>query len=62
MGLRESLRLIVITDKKLKPNIPQAVREALEGGATSIQLRLKDSSTREMIEVGRAVRRLATDY
>ncbi|MEM2021007.1 MAG: thiamine phosphate synthase [Zestosphaera sp.] len=61
-SLRESLRLIVITDKRLKPNVVQAVREALEGGATSIQLRLKESSTREMLETGKALRRLTTDY
>lgn len=61
-SLRESLKLIVITDKRLKPNVAQAVREALEGGATSIQLRLKESPTREMLETGRAVRRLTADY
>lgn len=62
MSLKELLRLIVITDKRLKPNVVQAVEEALEGGATSIQLRLKESSTREMIEVGRVVRRLTASY
>ncbi len=62
LSLRELLRLIVITDKRLKPNVVQAVREALEGGATSIQLRLKESSTREMLEVGRFIRRLTANY
>uniref|UniRef100_A0A7J3Z850 Thiamine-phosphate synthase n=1 Tax=Ignisphaera aggregans TaxID=334771 RepID=A0A7J3Z850_9CREN len=62
MSLREKLRLIVITDKKLKPDIIKAVEDALKGGATSIQLRLKDSSTSEMIKVGKAIRRLTRDY
>ncbi len=62
MSLREKLRLLVITDKRLKPNVVKSVEDALRGGATSIQLRLKDSSTREMIEVGKAIRRLTRDY
>lgn len=62
MRLEEALKLIVITDKKLKPNVVKAVEDALRGGATSIQLRLKESSTREMIEVGKAVRKLTEDF
>lgn len=62
LSLREKLRLLVITDKKLKPSIVKAVEDALKGGATSIQLRLKDSSTSEMIEVGKDIRRLTRDY
>ncbi|MCI4436838.1 MAG: thiamine phosphate synthase [Ignisphaera sp.] len=53
LSLRERLRLLVITDKRLKPSIVKSVEDVLRGGATSIQLRLKDSSTREMIEVER---------
>ncbi|MCI4437801.1 MAG: thiamine phosphate synthase [Ignisphaera sp.] len=62
MSLREKLRLLVITDKRLKPNVVKSVEDALRGGATSVQLRLKDSSTREMVEVGKAIRRLTRDY
>jgi thiamine-phosphate pyrophosphorylase len=62
LSLREKFRLLVITDKKLKPSIVKAVEDALKGGATSIQLRLKDSSTSEMIEVGKDIRRLTRDY
>ena len=62
MSLREKLRLLVITDKRLKPNVVKSVEDALRGGATSIQLRLKGSSTREMIEVGKVIRRLTRDY
>jgi len=62
LSLREKLRLLVITDKRLKPNVVKSVEDALRGGATSIQLRLKGSSTREMIEVGKVIRRLTRDY
>jgi thiamine-phosphate pyrophosphorylase len=62
LSLREKFRLLVITGKKLKPSIVKAVEDALKGGATSIQLRLKDSSTSEMIEVGKDIRRLTRDY
>jgi len=60
--LKDSLKLIVITDKKLKLDVVRSVREALEGGATSIQLRLKESSTREMVEVGKSIRRLTREF
>ncbi|MGC8983525.1 MAG: thiamine phosphate synthase [Desulfurococcaceae archaeon] len=62
MGLREKLKLVVITDKKLKPDVVKSVEDALRGGATSIQLRLKESPAREMVEVGRVVRRLTREY
>ncbi|MEM1702318.1 MAG: thiamine phosphate synthase [Desulfurococcaceae archaeon] len=62
MRLEDALRLIVITDKKLKPNVLKSVEDALKGGATSIQLRLKESSTREMVELGKEIRRLTHDY
>ncbi len=62
MRIEDALRLLVITDKKLKPNVAKAVKDALEGGATSIQLRLKESPTREMVEVGREVRKLTRDF
>ena len=61
-SLKEKLRLLVITDKKLKPNIVKALEDVLRGGATSIQLRLKESSTKEMIEVGRKIRKLTRNY
>lgn len=51
------LRLIAITDG-LHRDIAELVsrcREAIDGGATSIQLRLKDVSTRELAAVARAI-------
>ena len=61
MNLREKLKLYVITDRRLKPEI-KSVREALEGGATSIQLRIKNASTREMIKIGKKIRELTKEY
>jgi len=62
LRLRDFLKLIVITDEKLKPDVVRSVREALEGGATSIQLRLKESSTKRMVEVGKSIRRLTREF
>jgi len=61
LNLREKLKLYVITDRRLKPEI-ESVREALEGGATSIQLRIKNASTREMIKIGKRIRELTKEY
>jgi len=61
LNLRKKLKLYVITDRRLKPEV-ESVREALEGGATSIQLRIKNAPTREMIEIGRKIRELTKEY
>jgi len=61
LNLREKLKLYVITDRRLKPEI-ESVREALEGGATSIQLRIKNASTREMIKIDKRIRELTKEY
>jgi thiamine-phosphate pyrophosphorylase len=60
--LENHLRLLVLTEPKLRPDVAESVREALEGGATSIQLRMKEASTRQMIEVGLEIRRLTREY
>ncbi len=49
---REKLKLYVITDGRFKDEV-ETSKLALEGGATSIQLRMKNSSTQRMIEVGK---------
>ena len=36
----------------------ETARAAVEGGATVIQLRVKDASTRELVEAGRPLREL----
>jgi thiamine-phosphate pyrophosphorylase len=61
LNLRKKLRLYVITDRRLKPEV-ESVKEALEGGATSIQLRIKNAPTREMIEIGKEIRKLTEEY
>ena len=59
-GLAERLRLIVITDRRIAAgaghtSIVDVVRAAVAAGATSIQLRDKDASARELAEQGRAL-------
>ncbi|HEV3049795.1 MAG TPA: thiamine phosphate synthase [Longimicrobium sp.] len=56
-GLRDRLRLIVVTDPDCGAGctVVDVVRAALRGGAPAIQLRMKDASAREMTELGRAL-------
>ena len=61
INLKKNLKLYVITDRRFKDEV-ESVREALEGGATSIQLRLKGVPTREMIKIGREIRKLTEEY
>ncbi|ASJ10739.1 thiamine phosphate synthase [Thermococcus sp. P6] len=61
MDLGERLKLYVITDRRLRDEV-STVRDALEGGATAIQMRIKDAPTREMVEVGKKLRKLTLDY
>ncbi|ALV62095.1 Thiamin-phosphate pyrophosphorylase [Thermococcus sp. 2319x1] len=61
MNLRKKLRLYVITDRRLRGEV-ESVGEALEGGATSIQLRIKNAPTREMIDIGKKIRKLTEEY
>jgi len=62
MKLSRYLRLIVITDPKLRPDVVRSVEEALRGGATSIQLRMKEASTRTMVAIGMEIRRLTKSF
>ncbi len=54
-GLREKLRLMVITDRRLAGprGWPTVVRAALEAGATAIQLRDKEAASGELLEMAR---------
>lgn len=61
MNLRKRLKLYVITDRRLRDEV-ETVKEALEGGATSIQLRIKKAPTREMVEVGKKIRKITEEY
>lgn len=61
--LAERLRLYVISDRDIargRPE-PEVMREAIEGGATCFQLRGKNMTGREMYEIGKKLRQLATD-
>jgi thiamine-phosphate pyrophosphorylase len=61
LGLRERLRLYVITDRRFRDEV-STVQAALEGGATAIQMRIKDAPTREMVEIGKKLRKLTDEY
>ena len=55
-------RLCVITDRRLSGAGHERVAElALDGGATFLQLRDKEMTTRELLEVAQALRRLARE-
>jgi thiamine-phosphate pyrophosphorylase len=57
------LDVYVITDAALSRGRDhvQVVAEAIRGGATAVQLREKQASTRELVEMGRALRDLTRD-
>lgn len=61
MNLRKRLRLYVITDRRLRDEI-ETVNAALEGGATAIQMRIKNAPTGEMIQVGKELRKITKEY
>jgi len=61
LKLKEKLKLYVITDGRLADEV-EGTEKALKGGATSIQLRMKNAPTRRMIEVGRKLRKLTEEY
>lgn len=61
MNFKDKLKFYVITDKNYSDEV-YSVERALKGGATSIQLRMKTSKTREMIEVGKKIRTLTSEY
>lgn len=54
----DQLTLMVVTDPNCGPGreIVEVIRAALRGGAGSVQLRAKNASTREMVELGRQLR------
>ena len=60
MKPKVDLSVYVITDRKLAAprSVVEVVQAALRGGATVIQLREKEASTREMVELGMALLRV----
>ncbi len=61
MNLRKRLKLYVITDRRLRDEI-ETVNAALEGGATAIQMRIKNAPTGEMIRIGKELRKITKEY
>jgi thiamine-phosphate pyrophosphorylase len=56
-------RLYLITDRKVaKKPLPEAVREALEGGVKAVQLREKDLPVRELLALARDLRNMTIDF
>lgn len=57
--LAERLGLVVITDDRLagRRGVVAAVRSALAGRAPAVQLRSKEASARELVELARALRK-----
>jgi thiamine-phosphate pyrophosphorylase len=62
--LPDFLKVYVITDRKLLPEgkFLDGVESALKGGVRAIQLREKDLSPAEMLDLGQEVRRLTEKY
>ena len=62
-ALARRLRLIVITDEKLaRPrSVEEVVAAALEAGAPAIQLRAKEATARELLELGGRLRQRTRD-
>ena len=54
---RDILRLVAITDDALerRPSLVERTAAAVRGGATCVQLRLKNATPREVVDVARAV-------
>ncbi len=61
MKWKDKLKLYVITDSRFIDEVKGA-KLALEGGATTIQLRMKNASTRRMIDVGIKIKKLTEEY
>ncbi len=59
--MRDKLKLYVITDSRYVDDIIGA-ELALKGGATAIQMRIKNAPTRVMVERGKKIRKLCQDY
>ncbi|MCJ7588971.1 MAG: thiamine phosphate synthase [Candidatus Aminicenantes bacterium] len=57
MRRRPDLSLVLVTDRTLAAgrSLEDVVRAAVRGGVTAVQLREKDCSTRQFLEIGRSV-------
>jgi len=62
-GKNVDLSVYVITDRRVagERSILDVVRAAIRGGATVVQLREKEASTREMVELGQALHEITRE-
>ncbi len=61
--LKDKLQLYVVTDERPDlDSVLQAVREAVAGGATAVQLRRKHEDGRRLVEMGHAIRRITREF
>jgi thiamine-phosphate pyrophosphorylase len=61
--LKDRLQLYVVTDERPDTDsVLQAVREAVAGGATAVQLRRKNADGRRLVEMGHAIRRITREH
>ena len=59
--MKDKLKLYMITDGRYYDEV-ETSKLALEGGATAIQLRMKNTTTRKMIEKGIKISRIVENY
>src|SRR5919201_269600 len=61
--IRSALRLYLLADTGLLPpdRLVDGVSAALKGGVTAVQLRAKDATTLEQLELARALRRVCNE-
>ena len=60
---RHSLRLYLVTDRRMLSgrSLTELVGEAVRGGVTMVQLREKECSTRQFVEIGRGLKCLLAE-
>lgn len=62
--IRKSMRLYAVTDSQWLNGrtLPEVVEEALQGGATFVQIREKELPYREFLRLAKAVKKITDDY
>lgn len=60
---RDKLALYLVTDhREDTANLLDVVQQALMGGVTTVQLRRKHDDGAQLVELGRAIRKLTREY
>jgi thiamine-phosphate pyrophosphorylase len=61
--LRAMLALYLVTDERTDCDaLLHIIRKALEGGVTTVQLRRKHDDGRQLVELGKAIRQMTTEF